>query len=109
MLVGSSRPQKRIIQPLKEGLALVCARKKFWHYLLANNFVFFVNHQALLYLVNKPCSTRKLVWWFVILLEFDFTMDVKKGSTHTQDNHMSYIENGEPPHGVNDELSDVVK
>ena len=57
----------------REGLTMVYAVKKFWHYLLANKFVFFVDHQALLYLVNKPCSTRRIVRWFVILLEFMMT------------------------------------
>ena len=41
----------------RAGLTMVYAVKKFCHYLLANKFVFFFNHQALLYLVNKPCNT----------------------------------------------------
>ena len=32
--------------------------KKCRYYLLAKKFVFFVDHQALLYLVNKPYMTR---------------------------------------------------
>ena len=52
--------------------------KKFLHYLLANKFVFFEDHQALLYLVNKPCSTGRIVRWFLIFLEFDFIVVVKK-------------------------------
>ena len=61
----------------REGLGMAYAVKKFWHYLLANKFVFFVDHQALLYLVNKTCSTRRIVRWFLILLEFDFIVVVK--------------------------------
>ena len=41
----------------REGLSMVYAIKKFCHFLLANKFIFFVDHQALLYLVNKPCAT----------------------------------------------------
>ena len=66
----------------REELAMVYAVKKFRHYLLANKFTFFVDHQALLYLVNKPCAMGKVVRWFVILLEFDFKVAVKKCSTH---------------------------
>ena len=73
----------------REGLHMVYAVKKFWHYLLANKFVLFVDHQALLYLVNKPCSTRRIVRWFLILLEFDFTVMVKKGTTHQRADHLS--------------------
>ena len=57
----------------REGLAMVYAVKKFRHYLLANQFIFFVDHQALLYLVNKPCATGRITRWMLILLEFDFT------------------------------------
>ena len=49
----------------REGLAMVYAVKKFRHYLLANKFVFYTDHQALLYLVNKPCQTGRIVRWFL--------------------------------------------
>src|SRR5271170_6870742 len=91
----------------REGLTMVYSVKKFRHYLLANHFVFFVDHQALLYLVNKPCSTGRIVRWFVILLEFDFTVAVKKGSTHKRADHMSRIATGENPIGVDDDLPDT--
>lgn len=58
----------------QEGLGMIYAVKKFRHYLLANKFMFFIDHQALLYLVNKPCSTGRIVRWFIIVLEFDFTV-----------------------------------
>ena len=45
----------------REGLARVYAVKKFRHYLLANKFIFFVDHHALLYLVNKPCATGRII------------------------------------------------
>ena len=83
---------------------MVYAVKKFCHYLLANQFFFFVDHQALLYLVNKPCCIGRLVRWFVILLEFDFTIVVKKGSTHQRADCVSRILNGEHPIEVSDEL-----
>ena len=58
-----------------EGYAV----KKFQHYLLANKFIFFVDHHALLYLVNKPCAIGKIIGWFVILLEFDVNVCAKPG------------------------------
>jgi hypothetical protein len=42
----------------KEALVMIYALKKFRHYLLGNNFTFFIDHQALIYLVNKPIVTR---------------------------------------------------
>ena len=73
----------------REGLGMVYAMKNLWHYHLANKFVFFTDHQVLLYLVNKPCNTGRIVRWFIILLEFDFTVVVKKGKTHQRANHLS--------------------
>ena len=86
---------------------MVYAMKKFRHYLLANKFVFFVNHQALLYPVNKPCLMGRITRWFLILMEFDFTIVVRKGRTHVLTHHMSRIPNGEDPIGVYDELPDA--
>ena len=85
----------------REALGMIYALNKFRHYLLGNKVVFHVDHQALLYLVNKPCSTGKIVRWFLILLEFDFTVVVKKGTTHQRADHLSWLTHGEPPIGAN--------
>ena len=90
----------------REGLGMIYAVKKFRHYLLANKFVFFTDHQALLYLVNKPCNTSRIVTWFLILLEFDFTVVVKKGITHQRIDHVSRLLHGEAPIGILDYLLD---
>ena len=91
----------------REGLGMIYAVKKFRHYLLANKFVFFTDHQALLYLVNKPCNTGRIVRWFIILLEFDFTVVVKKGTTHQRADHLSRLTSGEEPKGIEDDLPDA--
>lgn len=65
------------------------------------------NNQALLYLINKPCATGRIVRWFVILLEFDFIVDVKKGSTHQRDDQLSHITMGEAPTGVDGDILDA--
>ena len=79
----------------REGLAMVYAVKTFRHYFLANHFIFFVDHHALLYLVNKPCSASRIVRWFVILLEFDFIISIKPIWSHQRVDHLSRITNGE--------------
>ena len=69
--------------------------------------MFFTDHQALLYLVNKPCNIERIVRWFVILLEFNFTVVVKKSTTHQRANHLSRLTNGEKDIGVDDDLHDA--
>ncbi|MCO5558197.1 hypothetical protein L7F22_011776 [Adiantum nelumboides] len=91
----------------REGLGMIYAVKKFRHYLLSNKFVFFVDHQALLYLINKPCNTGRIVRWFIILLEFDFMVVVKKGATHQRADHLSRLMHGEAPTGIDDDLPDA--
>lgn len=66
-----------------------------------------MDHQALLYLVNKPCNTRRIVRCFIILLDFDFTVVVKKGTTHQRADHLSQLLNGESPTGIEDDLPDA--
>jgi hypothetical protein len=46
--------EKNYITMEKEALAMIYAMKKFKHYFLANHFIFFVDHQALVYMVNRP-------------------------------------------------------
>ena len=90
----------------QEGLGMVYAIKKYRHYILSNKFVFFNDHQALLYLVNKPCNTGRIVQCFLILLEFDFSMVVKKEITHQCADHLSGLINAEAPVRVPDDLPD---
>jgi hypothetical protein len=38
----------------REALVMVFALHKFKHYLLGNKLIFYVDHMALVYLINKP-------------------------------------------------------
>jgi hypothetical protein len=62
---------------VKKTLAMVFALHKFRHYLLGNKFVFYVNHMALVYLVNKPHVSRKITRWLLLFLEYDFIVVYK--------------------------------
>ena len=59
----------------REYLAMVFLVKKFRHYLVCNPVVFFVNHMAIKYLVNKAELSGKLARWILLLEEFDYTME----------------------------------
>ncbi len=56
----------------REALVMVYTLHKFKHYLLDNKIVFYVDHMALVYLVNKPQVLRKIVRWLLLFLEYDF-------------------------------------
>ncbi len=63
-IVYASRLLNRIEQNYsitqKEALAMVFYLHNFTRYLLGNKFVFYVDHMALVYLVNKPHVLGKI-------------------------------------------------
>jgi hypothetical protein len=61
---------------------MVFALHKFKHYLLGNEFVFYVNHMALIYLVNKPQISGKITRWILLFLEYDFIIVYKPCKIH---------------------------
>jgi hypothetical protein len=67
----------------KEGaLTMVFELHKFKHYILENNFLFYVYHMALIYLINKPHVSRIIAWWLLLFLEYDFTIVYKLSKIH---------------------------
>ncbi len=66
----------------REALAMVYALHKFRHYLLGNWFVFYVDHMALVYLVDKPQVFGKITKWLLLFLEYDFKIVYKHGRSH---------------------------
>jgi hypothetical protein len=86
---------------------MVYALNKYRHYLLGNKFVSFVDHMALVYLVNKPQVSGRIARWLLLFLEYDFTMVYKLGKTHGVADALSKSPNGEPATGVEDQLADA--
>jgi len=63
-----------------------------------------VEHQALLYLVNKPIMTSQIARWLLLLQELDFKVIFKPGRVHFLLDQLSKINHGEPTIGVEDQL-----
>jgi hypothetical protein len=77
----------------KKALAMVFVLHKFKHYLLGNKLVFYVIHMALVYLVNKPHVSRRIIRWLLFFLEYDFTIVYKSSKTHVVANALSRLPN----------------
>ena len=75
----------------RECLAMVFSVKKFRHYLICNPVVFFVDHMAIKYLVNKAELSGRLARWVLLLEEFDSTVEYKPGRLHLQADHLSML------------------
>jgi hypothetical protein len=94
----------------REALGMIFAVQKFRHYLLGYPFVFYVDHDALKYLINKPDLSGRLARWVLLLQEFTFTIVVRPGKSHGNADHISRLEpfpqsQLEP---LNDKLPDAV-
>ncbi len=66
----------------REALTMVHALQKFTHYLLGNCFIFYVDHMALVYLVNKLHVFSMITRWLLLFLEYDFKIVYKPGRSH---------------------------
>ena len=53
---------------------MVFSFKKFRHYLIYNPIVFFIDHMAIKYLVNKAELSGRLARWVLLVDEFDYTL-----------------------------------
>ncbi len=85
--------ERNYITTKREALAMVYAFHKFKHYLLGNLFVFYVDHMALMYLVNKPQVSKKIAKWLLLFLEYDLKIVYKLGRSHLMVDALSRLFN----------------
>jgi len=79
--------------------------RKFKHFLLGNKFVFYVDHMALVYLVNKPQMLGRIARW-LLFLEYVFIVVYKLGKTHVITDVLSRLLDSSKPLGVLDQSVD---
>ncbi|GKC51677.1 reverse transcriptase domain-containing protein [Tanacetum coccineum] len=77
----------------KELLAVVYAFEKFRSYLVLSKTIVYTDHSALKYLLAKQDAKPSLVWWILLLQEFDVIIHDKKGAENLAADHLSRLEN----------------
>nr|GEY92684.1 reverse transcriptase domain-containing protein [Tanacetum cinerariifolium] len=77
----------------KKLLVVVYAFEKFQPYLVLSKSIAYKDHSALKYLFNKQDAKPRLLWWVLLLEEFDITVRDKKGAEDLATDHMSRLEN----------------
>nr|GEV46166.1 hypothetical protein [Tanacetum cinerariifolium] len=80
----------------KEMLAVVYAFEKFRSYLIMNKSIVHTDHSALKYLFAKKDAKARLLWWVLLLQEFDFKVLNTKGAKNLAADHLSRLENTAP-------------
>nr|GEX94651.1 reverse transcriptase domain-containing protein [Tanacetum cinerariifolium] len=68
----------------KELLAVVYAFEKFWPYLVLSKTIVYTDHSALKYLLAKQDAKPRLLWWILLLQEFDVIIRDEKGAQISQ-------------------------
>ena len=71
-----------------------------------NKVVFFVDHMALRYLVNKPDLSGRLARWILLLTEFDYSVQYKPGKMHLLADHLSRLSEEVGTEEIDDEFPD---
>jgi hypothetical protein len=85
--------KRNYITTKREALDMVYALHKFKHYLLSNMFTFFVDHMALIYLINKPQVSGRLTKWLLLFMEYNFKIVYKPSRSHLVANALSRLPN----------------
>ncbi|OAE22663.1 hypothetical protein AXG93_3224s1000 [Marchantia polymorpha subsp. ruderalis] len=84
-----SAAKRKYTTTKREALGMVYSCKKFRHYLICYEFVFHVDHYALQHLVKEADLCGRIDRWVLLLQEFTFTVQTKKGVHHENADYLS--------------------
>ncbi|GKB78453.1 reverse transcriptase domain-containing protein [Tanacetum coccineum] len=73
----------------KELLAVVYAFEKFRPYLVLSKTIVYTDHSTLKYLLAKQDAKPRLLWWILLLQEFNVTIRDKKGEENLTADHFT--------------------
>ncbi|GKE56407.1 reverse transcriptase domain-containing protein [Tanacetum coccineum] len=90
----------------KELLAEVYAFEKLWPYLVLSKTIVYTDHSALKYLLAKLDAKPRLLWWILLLQEFDVIIRDKKEADNLAADHLSRLEN---PHQSDLEKKEITE
>jgi len=102
-----SKAEKRYSTTEREGLAMVCALQKYWHYFLGGHFKMYGDHSTLKYLVNKPVLGEQIYRWLLLFQEYDFEVVLKPGGLNVGPDHLLHIETREEPTNLEEGMPDL--
>ena len=88
----------------KELLAIVFSFDKFRPYLIGNKVIVHTDHLTIKYLMTKKDSKPRLIWWVLLLQEFDLEIKDNKGTENLVVDRLSRLEGLRDEVQVNDDF-----
>jgi hypothetical protein len=85
-------PQPNYATMEKELLAMVFAIERLRSYLVGATVIVYTDHAALKYLLTKKDAKPCLIWWILVLQEFDLEIRDKKGVENSVADHLSHLQ-----------------
>ena len=90
----------------KELLAIVFTFDKFQPYLISNMVIMHTDHLAIKCPMNKKDAKPRMIWWVLLLQEFDLEIKDKKGTENLVADHLSRLEGPSKEIHINDDFPD---
>ncbi|XP_047267589.1 uncharacterized protein LOC124898017 [Capsicum annuum] len=84
--------QKNYTMTEQDLLAVVFSFEKFKSYLIRKKVILQIDHAALRYLIAKKDAKPRLIWWVLLLQEFDFEVKDKKSTENQVVDQFSKLE-----------------
>ncbi|GJT65626.1 reverse transcriptase domain-containing protein [Tanacetum coccineum] len=72
---------------------IMCDAGDYAPYLVLSKTIVYTDHSALKYLLAKQDAKPRLLWWILLLQEFDVIIHDKKGAENLAADHLSRLEN----------------
>ncbi|RDX89974.1 Tf2-9, partial [Mucuna pruriens] len=105
MLVHVIAYASRTMDPAQ--LNYTITRRSYWQLYLpwtSSKIVVFSDHAALRFLLKKLDAKPRLIWWMLLLQEFNIVIKDKKGIKNSVADHLSRIDREDDPMPIRDEV-----